>query len=107
MIVDSAFTDCVIAVQTYKFASTTEQGTTVLSFNNVGFKGCSYFIAFPDGSYLSQDVSNLQLGYWQIGDLETGGETHDGFFTVNAPRPAALTMADSTSSPQHSYFRRP
>jgi hypothetical protein len=108
MIVDSIFTNCVIAVQTYKFTSTiVEQGTTVLSFNNVGFNGCSYFIVFPDGTYDSQDVSNLQLGYWQMGDLEASGETQDGFFTVNVTRPAALTIADSSSLAENSFFRRP
>jgi hypothetical protein len=108
MIVDSIFTNCVITVQTYKFTSTiVEQGTTVLSFNNIGFKGCSYFIVFPDGTYVSQDVLNLQLGYWQMGDLEASRETQDGFFTVNVTRPAALTIADSYSSAENSFFRRP
>ena len=101
MISDTFISECPIAVKTYHFSSTTvETGTTVLTFNNVKFEQCDEFIAFPDGSYLAKDVSNLTLPFFQLGDLISNA-TSDGFFSVNILRPAILT--DSSGN----YFRRP
>lgn len=108
MIVDSAFVKCPVAILTYSFArSTGEQGTTVLTLNNVHFVGDTNFIVFPDGTGLVQNVSNSVIQFWQIGDLEADGATHDGLFFVNIPRPEVLTVTDAFSSPQQgSFYRR-
>lgn len=102
LVVDSKISNCEVAVRTYPFAKT-EQGSTVLSFNNVLFTGCTYFIFFTDSTALAQDVSHWQVSYWQYGDLEHDGATSTGYYTVDVNRPLALV--DPTND--GAFFRRP
>ncbi len=108
MIADSYFTNCTSAVRTYVFKSTTtQQGTTVLTFNNVALRACTYIVSFPDGTYLIQDVSNRTISYLQLGDVVSNGTTSDGWKDFEVTRPAALTVSDGYSASQNSFFRRP
>ncbi|KAI0452791.1 pectate lyase superfamily protein-domain-containing protein [Xylaria acuta] len=94
MLVDSYFSETTIAIKTYKFKSTTtQQGTTVLSLNNVGFSECLNFIVFPDNSALgiSEGVSNSKIGYLQYGNLAANGDTNYGLFRADVVRAPELT----------------
>lgn len=98
-IIDTEIIHCTSAIKTYHFASTSsEQGTTVISLNNVIFYGCDNFILFPDNTALNQQVQDWTVNYWQFGDAAHNNEVHDGFTTTNVTRPASMV------GPEHGQF---
>lgn len=109
MIVDSYFMNCPIAVLTYPINSPiTQQGTTVLGFNNVRYKNCGRWVAFPNNSFLVKDVSDTTVNYIQLGKIANGGpSTNDGWYDLNIEtRPSSMTEDSGYTAAQKAWVKR-
>lgn len=93
VLVDSYFQNVATIIKTYLSTSSTQQGSTVIAVNNVGFKDCGNFILLPNNQVVnpSGGVSSTKIGYLQLGDTATHNDTEYGWYTADVPRPSVLT----------------
>ncbi|KAL2017482.1 hypothetical protein VTK56DRAFT_2078 [Thermocarpiscus australiensis] len=107
-LLDSDFVTCGTMIYTFPFRSS-EQGTTVFTFDNIHFVGNSYFLGFTDGTVTGIDVtSDGNIDFATIGDIEVGAAL-DGFYTIdvgNRSSELALPWTGYTGYAQQPYRRR-
>lgn len=93
VLVDSYFQSVATIIKTYLSTSSTQQGSTVITVSNVGFKDCGNFILLPDNQPLNPQggvAANL-IGYLQLGDIASHNDSEYGWYGADVPRPGVLT----------------
>ncbi|KAH8744127.1 LysM domain-containing protein [Diaporthe sp. PMI_573] len=110
VLVDSYFQSVATVIKTYLSTTNTQQGSTVIAVNNVGFKDCGNFILLPNNQVFNPTggVSSTKIGYLQLGDTATHNDTEYGWFTADVPRPSVLTESIPQDwYPQERYISPP
>ncbi|KAH7071790.1 LysM domain-containing protein [Paraphoma chrysanthemicola] len=103
VLVDSFFQNVPTIIKTYLSTSNKQQGSTVITVSNTGFRDCGNFILLPNNQVVNPQggISSTQINYLQIGDMVT----HDDS-SGKVTRPIELTTSGREGDwyPQRAYM---
>jgi hypothetical protein len=89
-ILDSVFENTEIAVWSQSPAST-EQGTTIITLDNIGLANVGVVIYLLDGLGPNLD-GNTPIDVFTLGDIEPGGTNFGAYGYASPDRPTALSL---------------